>query len=295
MTESTFRILPRLTDSQPPLLGGRGAGRARVPPLPSVWLLHAPAVADLPGRLRQGPAPGGGERAGHGRHLHGQPPGVDPGDGAALRHRPRGHRRAAVVARCRPTSSDASPTTCTSACPSRWCSSTARTRTATCGSPCSSPAEERWRLVTRYIEKRAAISGVGQSDVARRLGRDPLELTLDACLAAIADAGLRAQGHRRAVDLPGRDVAGQGVQRGWRLRGHRRPAPQRRVVRRRPRDVGPARLGDQGVPRRRRRAVQPRRVLPLGVGGHGAGQRRPRRGRHGQRGGRRRVSATGGM
>ena len=42
----------------------------------------------------------------------------------------------------------------------------------------------------RYIEKRAALTGVGQSDVARRLGRDPLELTLDACLAAIADAGL---------------------------------------------------------------------------------------------------------
>jgi len=41
-----------------------------------------------------------------------------------------------------------------------------------------------------FIEKRCVISGVGQSDVARRLGRDPLELTLDACLAAIADAGL---------------------------------------------------------------------------------------------------------
>jgi acetyl-CoA acetyltransferase len=34
------------------------------------------------------------------------------------------------------------------------------------------------------------ISGVGQSDVARRLGRSGLELTIDACLAAIADAGL---------------------------------------------------------------------------------------------------------
>jgi acetyl-CoA acetyltransferase len=34
------------------------------------------------------------------------------------------------------------------------------------------------------------ISGVGQSDVARRLHRDPLDLTLDASLAAIEDAGL---------------------------------------------------------------------------------------------------------
>jgi acetyl-CoA acetyltransferase len=36
----------------------------------------------------------------------------------------------------------------------------------------------------------AAISGAGQSEIGRRLDRDPLELTLDACLAAIADAGL---------------------------------------------------------------------------------------------------------
>lgn len=40
------------------------------------------------------------------------------------------------------------------------------------------------------IERRAVISGAGQSDVGRRLSRDPLELTLDAALAAIADAGL---------------------------------------------------------------------------------------------------------
>lgn len=40
------------------------------------------------------------------------------------------------------------------------------------------------------IERRACVSGVGQSDIGRRLGRDPLELTLDACLAAIDDAGL---------------------------------------------------------------------------------------------------------
>ncbi len=40
------------------------------------------------------------------------------------------------------------------------------------------------------IEKRACISGVGQSQIGRRLYRDPLELTLDACIAAVADAGL---------------------------------------------------------------------------------------------------------
>jgi acetyl-CoA acetyltransferase len=39
-------------------------------------------------------------------------------------------------------------------------------------------------------ERDTVISGVGQSAIGRRLHRDPLELTLDACLAAIADAGL---------------------------------------------------------------------------------------------------------
>jgi len=39
-------------------------------------------------------------------------------------------------------------------------------------------------------ERRAVLSGAGQSDVGRRLYRDPLELTLDACVAAIEDAGL---------------------------------------------------------------------------------------------------------
>ena len=40
------------------------------------------------------------------------------------------------------------------------------------------------------LERRAVISGIGQSDVGRRLGRTGLDLTLDACLAAVADAGL---------------------------------------------------------------------------------------------------------
>jgi acetyl-CoA acetyltransferase len=40
------------------------------------------------------------------------------------------------------------------------------------------------------LERRAVISGIGQSDVGRRLYRPGLELTVDACLAAIADAGL---------------------------------------------------------------------------------------------------------
>ncbi|HEY4375956.1 MAG TPA: thiolase family protein [Acidimicrobiales bacterium] len=40
------------------------------------------------------------------------------------------------------------------------------------------------------LDGKVVISGIGQSDVGRRLFRDPLDLTLDACLDAIADAGL---------------------------------------------------------------------------------------------------------
>ena len=40
------------------------------------------------------------------------------------------------------------------------------------------------------LERRAIISGIGQSQVGRRLGRSELDLTVEAALAAIADAGL---------------------------------------------------------------------------------------------------------
>lgn len=39
-------------------------------------------------------------------------------------------------------------------------------------------------------ERNSIISGIGQSQVGRRLGRHDLDLTIDACLEAIADAGL---------------------------------------------------------------------------------------------------------
>jgi len=40
------------------------------------------------------------------------------------------------------------------------------------------------------IERRAVVSGIGQSDIGRRLGRSDLDLTIEAAQAAIADAGL---------------------------------------------------------------------------------------------------------
>jgi acetyl-CoA acetyltransferase len=39
-------------------------------------------------------------------------------------------------------------------------------------------------------EHRAVVSGIGQSQIGRRIYRDPLELTIEAALAAIEDAGL---------------------------------------------------------------------------------------------------------
>ena len=60
----------------------------------------------------------------------------------------------------------------------------------------------------QFIEKRAAITGVGQSDIGRRLDQDPLEMTLDACLAAIADAGLRPEDIDGLSTYPGMAPAG---------------------------------------------------------------------------------------
>ena len=55
--------------------------------------------------------------------------------------------------------------------------------------PCSSRSSGRSRR--ECPESRgASISGIGQSAIGRRLGRDELDLTIEASLAAIADAGL---------------------------------------------------------------------------------------------------------
>ncbi len=48
-------------------------------------------------------------------------------------------------------------------------------------------------LTETPLERNCVVSGIGQSDIGRRLGRDPLGLTLDACYAAIKDAGLRVE------------------------------------------------------------------------------------------------------
>jgi acetyl-CoA acetyltransferase len=57
-------------------------------------------------------------------------------------------------------------------------------------------------------EDRAAISGIGQSEIGRRLDRDPLALTAEACIAAIEDAGLRREDIDGIATYPGASVMG---------------------------------------------------------------------------------------
>ena len=60
------------------------------------------------------------------------------------------------------------------------------------------------------LADRVVISGIGQSDIGRRLGRDALELTADACIAAVADAGLTLGDIDGLTTYPGASQAGPG-------------------------------------------------------------------------------------
>jgi acetyl-CoA acetyltransferase/uncharacterized OB-fold protein len=53
------------------------------------------------------------------------------------------------------------------------------------------------------FERKVVISGIGMSAVGRRLGRNPLGLMVDACLAAIADAGLTVRDIDGLSSYPG--------------------------------------------------------------------------------------------
>ncbi len=60
------------------------------------------------------------------------------------------------------------------------------------------------------FEHRAVLSGVGRSELGRRLLRDPLSLTVDACLAAVADAGLTLDDIDGLSTYPGTAAMGMG-------------------------------------------------------------------------------------
>ena len=71
--------------------------------------------------------------------------------------------------------------------------------------PRPAPTDERF-------EHRAILSGIGRSAIGRRLMVDPLSLTVDACLAAIADAGLRPEDIDGLSTYPG--PGGMGMSEG---------------------------------------------------------------------------------
>jgi acetyl-CoA acetyltransferase/uncharacterized OB-fold protein len=62
----------------------------------------------------------------------------------------------------------------------------------------------RQKAKKEKFEERTALTGVGQSRVGRRLMVDPLSLTVDACLAAVADAGLTLDDIDGLSTYPGR-------------------------------------------------------------------------------------------
>jgi acetyl-CoA acetyltransferase/uncharacterized OB-fold protein len=64
------------------------------------------------------------------------------------------------------------------------------------------------------FEDRVAITGIGMSDIGRRLMRAPLTLTVDACRAAVADAGLDLADIDGLTTWPGPAPGASGVSEG---------------------------------------------------------------------------------
>jgi acetyl-CoA acetyltransferase/uncharacterized OB-fold protein len=67
-------------------------------------------------------------------------------------------------------------------------------------------------LSDERFEHRSVLSGIGRSAIGRRLMRDPLSLTVDACLAAVADAGLELDDIDGLSTYPG--AGGMGMSEG---------------------------------------------------------------------------------
>ena len=68
-------------------------------------------------------------------------------------------------------------------------------------------------LAADRFEERSVISGIGRSRLGRRLMVDPLSLTIDACTAAVADAGLTLDDIDGLSTYPG-GVSGTGISEG---------------------------------------------------------------------------------
>src|SRR5262245_13147857 len=62
-----------------------------------------------------------------------------------------------------------------------------------------------------YPEKQVRITGIGQSKVGRPSDRTALQLTADACLQALDDAGLTAADIDGVSNYPGKSAEGGGI------------------------------------------------------------------------------------
>ncbi len=65
------------------------------------------------------------------------------------------------------------------------------------------PPRHRMNSSADHFESWGAITGIGRSAIGRRLGRDPMQLTAEACLAAIDDAGLTREDIDGVSTFPG--------------------------------------------------------------------------------------------
>ena len=61
------------------------------------------------------------------------------------------------------------------------------------------------------LQGRAVITGIGQSQTGRRLGRTGFELTIEACKKAIADAGLSVEDIDGVASYPGPGLGATGM------------------------------------------------------------------------------------
>ena len=141
------------------------------------------------------------------------------------------------------------------------------------------------------FERRSVISGIGQSAVGRRLGRTGLDLTIDAALAAIADAGLTPADIDGIATYPGAGGSRRRLLRSGHPRGAGRAAAGGELAHRRDRGGRPARRRrqrrDGGGGRLARHVLVYRTVtesteqgsggrLGIGLGGGGRGGGVPR-------------------
>ena len=118
--------------------------------------------------------------------------------------------------------------------------------------------------VRRPLRAPVVLSGVGRSAIGRRLMRDPLSLAVDACLAAVEDAGLALDDIDGLSTYPGPGPHGDERGRRHRRRGGAAPAPDLDQRRRRP--ARARRLGHRRDAGGGRRPVPPRPLLPDRVG-----------------------------